>query len=157
MFTDVIAPQGSPRGRRWATRQGWLLACLAGCWHAAQAQSPVATACPRASEITQPQLLGAWQAEVDGSPPATLQLHRNAAHPASLSGSVQRGQGQTQVVGDIEDGEFTLEESRDGTRVSATWVGELVDSSCGREIRGTWQAGADTPELRFVLRKLGQP
>ena len=33
-----------------------------------------------------------------------------------------------------------MEESIDGTHISATWLGDVVEGSCGREIRGTWQA-----------------
>ena len=39
------------------------------------------------------------------------------------------------LVGDVDDGQLTLEESLDGKRISATWVGEVVEGSCAREIR----------------------
>ena len=54
----------------------------------------------------------------------------------------------------MDDGEFTMEESSDGKRISATWIGDVVEGSCGKEIRGTWKTdGAGWP-LDFVLRKL---
>lgn len=65
-----------------------------------------------------------------------------------------RGPGRPALVaGDVDDGEFTLEESTNGTSISATWTGDVVDGSCGREIRGSWQAAGGGPALTFVLRR----
>jgi len=47
-----------------------------------------------------------------------------------------------QVVGDVDDGQLTLEESEDGKRISATWLGEVTEGRCGKEIRGTWSPEA---------------
>jgi hypothetical protein len=112
-------------------------------------------ACPRATEVTALHLYGAWQARWEGvDAPGTLMLGRNPDHPDSLRGSIRRGQVQTLVAGDVDQGEFTLEESADGRTISATWTGVVVADGCGKEIRGVWTAAADKKERSFVLRKL---
>ena len=40
------------------------------------------------------------------------------------------------VVADLDNGEFTLEESHDGQRIAATWLGEVVAGRCGRVLQG---------------------
>ena len=111
-------------------------------------------ACPHASEVKQADLLGMWRAEFDGAGHVgTLLLEKHALYSESLSGSINRNGDRRPLAGDIEDGEFTLEESADGARISATWIGEVVEGSCGREIRGTWSAEGSKDERTFVLRK----
>jgi hypothetical protein len=117
---------------------------------AAQGGSP----CPHASEVTRTHLLGLWRAEFDGSGHAgTLLFEPHPLYAQSFSGTINRGGQRGQLAGDVEDGEFTLEESADGVRIAATWLGEVVEGSCGREIRGTWKAEADASGRAFVLRK----
>lgn len=68
------------------------------------------------------------------------------------------------LAGDVDEGEFTLEESDNGQTISATWSGTVIDNSCGKEIRGTWIKSLSTTATnaalgqasnhRFVLRKL---
>ena len=71
-----------------------------------------------------------------------------------MRGTVQRGGTTAQVSGDVDDGDLTLEESINGTNISATWTGRVVDGSCGKEIRGTWtQSTSPTHPSPFVLRK----
>ena len=98
-------------------------------------------------------LQGHWRAELQATA-ATLQLrpHPELAH--SVRGTVQRGGTKAQVSGDVDDGDLTLEESINGTNISATWTGRVVEGSCGKEIRGTWN-NAHTPNTLqpFVLRK----
>lgn len=98
-----------------------------------------AIACPAAADLTARDLLGLWRAEVDGRHAGTLLLEPNPNWPGSLSGTLNRDGTRSQLAGDIEDGELTLEESADGTRISAAWIGEAVEGRCGREFRGTWQ------------------
>lgn len=113
------------------------------------------TDCPRSSEVAQSHLLGLWRAEFEGlSQGATLPLERHPNYTQSVSGAVNRDGARGRVAGDVEDGEFTLEESSDGVRISATWTGDVVDGSCGREIRGTWQAAAGAAARPFILRKM---
>ena len=71
-------------------------------------------------------------------------------------GTVVRGGTTAQVSGDVDGGDLTLEESINGTNISATWTGQVVDGSCGKEIRGTWNNAhptPTTPSAPFVLRK----
>jgi hypothetical protein len=111
-------------------------------------------ACPHASEVKQADMLGLWRAEFEGAGHAgTLLLEKHALYAESLSGSINRNGDRRPLAGDVEDGEFTLEESADGLRISATWIGEVVEGSCGKEIRGTWSAEGDKETRAFVLRK----
>ena len=110
--------------------------------------------CPHASEVSQTQMLGLWRAELEGAGHVgTLLLEKHALYAESLSGWINRNGDRRQVAGDVEDGEFTLEESADGKRISAAWVGELVEGSCGREVRGTWTIDGEKSGKGFVLRK----
>ena len=111
--------------------------------------------------MQQRHLLGQWQAELGGQSVA-LRLRPHPELRDSVRGTLQRSGRTVQVVGDVDDGQLTLEESEDGKRISATWVGEVVEGSCAREIRGQWQAEAHTQEppaasppapVPFVLRK----
>ena len=110
-------------------------------------------ACPAAVDMSHLHLQGHWRAELQASA-VTLQLgpHPELAH--SVRGTVQRGGTTAQVSGDVDDGDLTLEESINGTNISATWTGRVVDGSCGKEIRGSWtqSTSPDTPQP-FVLRK----
>ena len=122
--------------------------------------SHTSSACPRSADMTHQHLQGLWNAQLDGGA-ATGALLRLGPHPelgASVRGTVQRANATAQVTGDVHEGELTLEESTDGQRISATWLGTVVEGSCAREIRGTWSpASTDTtatpPTTPFVLRK----
>ena len=116
--------------------------------------SSAAHACPAAAELEPPQLLGLWRAEFDGQARgATLLLEPHREYRQSLSGEINRDGTRARVAADLEDGEFTMEESDDGRRISATWTGTVVDGSCGREIRGQWEATGGL-QRGFTLRKL---
>jgi hypothetical protein len=125
-----------------------LLAALAG---SAMAQAP---ACPHASEVRQAHLLGLWLAELEGVHAGTLLLEKHPEYTESVRGTINRNGDRRLVAGDVDDGEFTLEESADGHRIAATWLGEVIEGSCGKEIRGTWGVeGGATAARSFVLRK----
>lgn len=124
--------------------------------------------CPSAAEVTPLHLYGLWRAEwpADAGRPAvraTLLFGKHAEFAQSLSGGIRRegtelaAQTQeAQVAGDVEDGEFDLEESANGRDITAVWTGRVVESSCGKEISGTWTDISTTPKPRarpFVLRK----
>jgi hypothetical protein len=112
--------------------------------------------CPHPAEVQQRHLLGLWHAEFeDHGPGATLLLEPHPEMDESVRGMVDRNGELAQVAGDVDDGAFTLEESANGTNISASWLGDVVDGSCGREIRGTWHAENDEAHERaFVLKKL---
>lgn len=115
---------------------------------------PVLAACPEASEVKRDDLLGLWRAQFeDGAPGATLLLEKHPESGASVRGAINRDGQRALLAGDVVDGEFTLEESVNGTNISAVWLGDLVEGSCGREIRGAWKAEGDARQVQFVLKK----
>jgi opacity protein-like surface antigen len=123
-------------------------AALLSC--AAAAQAP----CPVSEDLTPRQLLGTWKAEVQGPwNSATLLLTPHPDYPESLRGTLLVAGARAEVAGDFEDGDFTLEESSDGVHIAATWLGALVDGSCGREIRGDWKRDGEADGHAFVLRR----
>jgi hypothetical protein len=131
-------------------KRALLALCLALGAAAASAQAP----CPPADEVTPRQLLGTWQAQMQGEwDTATVTLERHPDYAESFRGTVDRAGHQSHVVGDLDDEGFTLEESADGTHIAATWLGEVVEGSCGREIRGTWTRDGQTAGRAFVLRR----
>ncbi len=110
--------------------------------------------CPAASAVVPKQLLGLWRAEFEGQPQgATLLLEPHPRYALSLAGEINRGGERARIAADLEAGEFTLEESSDGVRITASWAGDVVEGSCGREIRGTREAPGGAA-ARFTLRKL---
>lgn len=119
----------------------------------AQDPAPAPADCPHASEVGQAGMLGLWHAEFADRSGATLLLEKHPSYAQSLSGAVNRNGDRRPVAGDIEDGDFTLEESADGVHIAATWLGELVEGACGREIRGTWKAEGAPAGQPFVLKK----
>jgi hypothetical protein len=84
---------------------------------------------------------------------ATLRFERHPELAESVRGRVERDGASIQLAGDVDEGDFTLEESQDGQRISATWIGRVVNGSCGKEIRGTWTNAADSSTRTFVLRR----
>ena len=116
-------------------------------------------ACPEAWEVASVHLYGTWQARWDGlSEPATLTLGRSPDYPDGLRGTLRRPAGQPPpealVAGDVDNGQFTLEESTDGRAITATWAGTFPQGACGKEIHGQWTDAATRTERAFMLRKL---
>lgn len=100
------------------------------------------------------QLRGEWIASVAGQADAARLLL--APHPewkGMVKGEVVRGSERHAMVGDVNDGTVTLEESADGTHISATWVGAVTEGRCAHEIHGQYQEGDDAPQQPFVLHK----
>lgn len=134
----------------------WLAGLLlAGAAHAQTAAADAAPACPAPHEMRALNLYGAWRAQWPGSdaPPATLQLQRHPELSDSVRGRVERDGITALLSGDVDDGDLTLEESRDGKRISATWIGRVVAQSCGKEIRGRWTDADSDAKRDFVLRR----
>ena len=105
--------------------------------------------------MDQPELVGRWQADMPGqSGPIVLELGPHPEWDGTVKGRILRPGGSSVVVGDVNKGALTLEESRDGKKVTGNWFGDVVEGSCAREIRGEWTDEADRP-FRFTLRKLG--
>lgn len=130
------------------------LALLLGASAQAQGANPT-PACPAPHELRALHLYGTWRAQWQGddAPGAALQLERHPELGDSVRGRVERDGITALLAGDVDDGDLTLEESRDGKRISATWIGRVEPDSCGKLIRGTW-TDADTGARRdFVLRR----
>lgn len=116
-------------------------------------------ACPDLARWQARQLYGRWRVELPALGQAgTLVLRQHPEFAASLRGEFDIAGVHSIASGDVEEGDFNLDESRDGKSLSAFWTGRLDVASCGREIRGTLQRldrpgqkGLDTP---FVLRRM---
>lgn len=118
------------RYRLWATTSLVALAALSGC-------TSLPRNCPAPAEVQPEQLHGVWTVQLDGTGPNwSLQLGPHPEHRGSLRGELTQGMLRYPVVGDLENGEFTLEESHDGQRIAATWLGEVVAKSCGQALQG---------------------
>ena len=115
--------------------------------------------CPAPAATTVQQLYGDWRAEIDGQPGvARVQLQKEPTQDDSLVGSITRAGSQAKpalLAGDVQAGDFQLEESDDGVRISATWSGRVVDSSCGKEIKGLWTNALTDKTQPFTLRRTG--
>lgn len=152
-------------GRRTARWAAALAACIATAACAPAQNRPAAASaaaasprpsnpgCPDAEDTTHRQLIGAWSAELEGGGTARVVLRPHPELAQSVRGTVERDGTTAQAAGDVDDGDLTLEESLNGKNISATWIGRVVDGSCGKEIRGTWTNAQDNRPLPFVLRK----
>ncbi|WP_024537105.1 hypothetical protein [Comamonas badia] len=115
-------------------------------------------ACPDLARWQARELYGLWRVELSQlGERGTLVLRQHPEFAASLRGEFNIAGVHSIASGDVEEGEFNLDESRDGKRLSAFWTGRLDAASCGREIRGSvqrlpvpGQRAVDTP---FVLRR----
>jgi hypothetical protein len=118
------------RPRLWATTSLAALLALSGC-------TSLPSACLAPKDVKPEQLHGVWAVQLDESGPQwTLQLGPHPEHQGSLRGVLTQGTLRYPVVADLDAGEFTLEESHDGQRIAATWLGEVVSGSCGRVLKG---------------------
>ena len=133
----------------------WLIGLLALVLSACQGL-PTRIDCPRAQDMSPQMLYGSWTVQVAGEPLLTLTLGPHPEHMGSLRGELNTTTGPNQkpraVVADLDDGEFTLEETHDGQRIAATWLGRLPQAGCGRQIQGQRTlAGEDSRP--FVLNR----
>ena len=106
------------------------------------------------------QLYGTWELELTAlNQRGQLTLRQHPEFSESLRGEFRYGDQRSIASGDIEAGEFNLDESLDGKSLYAFWTGQLTPSACGAEIRGTWQTlaqpGKPAQESPFVLRRGG--
>ena len=142
-----------------------LSACAAG-QNAIETRAPAATStattgadCPDVTRLHAAQLHGSWEVElVQAGQRGQLTLRQHPEFSASLRGEFRYGGHRSIASGDVEVGEFNLDESRDGKTLFAFWSGQLVPAACGAEIRGKWQplAREGQPVLAesdFILRR----
>lgn len=168
------SPAGPAGGGRQPARAVRVLAALALVVATTGARPALAqdATCPAPEQLQPAHLYGLWQIQLwpEGLPePASpnvptstgvLLFERHPEYPGSVRGELRRTQaGQdlsAQVSGDVTDGVFNLDESEDGKRISAVWMGEPQD--CGRAIRGSRRPAEGRPApgatLQFLLRKL---
>lgn len=141
----------------------------------AGAQTPAA-ACTPAKAVKAPQLYGLWSVRFINPPrglpaDATLLLEQHREFSESLAGMVSRDLGaaagtpaiaghaaKALLAGDLDDGILVLDESSDNTSITGTWNGEVVEGSCGKEVKGVWKdtsrsAPPDAPDVAFTLTK----
>jgi hypothetical protein len=143
----------------WRSAILFLLGLLQCCGASAQAASPNVPPCPAATELAARHLYGLWQAvfidPVTGQATdrATLLLERHPEWTGSVRGAIRRGDASALLSGDVDEGQFTLDESEDGIRISASWSGTVVPDSCGKEIRGNWSHVLPPQTRAFVLQK----
>lgn len=137
--------------------------------------SAPAKACLTAQQIKTADLYGQWTVEFTNPPrglpaKATLQLQRHAEYSESLAGTLQRDfsgvpggkvpghSPRAQVAGDLEGDLFMLDESSNGTNLTAGWDGKIVEGSCGEVIQGVWKdlssdAAPDATDVPFTMRQ----
>ena len=118
---------------RWLGALIYLIALLA---LSACKLLPTRSACPTAQDLTPEMLYGQWTVQITGDRPWALTLGPHPEHAGSLRGELTQGQQRHAVVADLDDGDFTLEETHDGQRIAATWQGSLPAAGCGRQIQG---------------------
>lgn len=110
----------------------WLTLTACACAH-----SPTPPSCPSGADLRPDMFFGEWQVQLAGATvPISLRLGPHPEHAGSLKGELMQGQHRYAVVADWDEGEFTLEESRDGVRIAATWLGTPTQGHCGRLIQG---------------------
>ena len=115
------------------------------------------TSCPAPSELKIANLYGTWVLEISSADGTQIllrgrvELEKNPEYAGSVSGWIYLQDRKIFVAGDLSKGEVSLEESDDGTRISAVWDGTVAEGSCATAITGTRRAG----ELvtNFVLRR----
>lgn len=113
--------------------------------------------CHLPSEITPEMLVGEWIAQVIGQPSLwTVTLVPHPEHAGSLRGVVRQGGQRFQIVADLEDGEFTMEETYDGLRIAATWLGTPQIGTCGNTIQGQ-RTPSDHASQPFTLTRQTPP
>jgi hypothetical protein len=124
------------------------------------AQNSTTTTCLPANVLKAPHLYGTWNVDMPISVDAgaatknvagTVVFEKNAEHPDSISGWLTWNGSTVFVAGDIDEGNFSLEESDDGKRISAVWDGTIAPGSCGKAITGSRRSGDVL--VPFTLRK----
>ena len=137
------------------------------------ASTPTKT-CPTAQQVKAEDLHGQWTVTFTNPPrglpvKATLELQRHAEYSESLSGTLLRDLSaaagskvlghspRAQVAGDLESGLLMLDESSNGTNLTASWDGKVVEGSCGEVIEGVWKdlssdAAPDATDVPFRMR-----
>lgn len=114
--------------------------------------APTQPDCPPGQSLGADQLHGKWRLQMTETSPAwSLSLGPHPEHIGSLRGELSQGSKRHPVVADLDGREFTMEESHDGQRIAATWLGLAVPGHCGRLIEGE-RIDKDQARQGFVMR-----
>ena len=142
---------------KWRLKLAFILIAFTACSLCAQALNDTSkSSCIAPTSLTHQQVYGDWRVTwQDGGATEVVHFGLNPEFPDSLSGEVKRGSIRVQLAGDLEDNQLNLEESPDGTSISATWVGAVVAGSCGKAIEGVWTRDESviTKDTRARVRK----
>ncbi len=149
-----------------------IAACARINWAATQnvEKNQPKAVCPAATTVKAPQLYGIWQVTFTNPPAglpktAVMMLEKHEEFADSLAGIVSRDgvtagghSAKAALAGDVEDGFVILDESSNNISISGTWNGQLVEASCGREVKGVWKdtsasAPPDAPDVPFSMVK----
>lgn len=145
-------------------RKNWLagavvLAVLAACAAPSVTEGNLQAAAECVT-VRAPDLYGEWRLLWADAPAEVgqLRLSRHPEFSASLRGHFSYGGHRSIASGDVEQGRFMLDESRDGKTLFAFWAGVLVaGGGCSQEIRGRWEQlvpeGQPAVTRDFVLRR----
>lgn len=100
-------------------------------------------------------LNGEWTLEMAGINNIwTLELAPHPEHIGSWRGELVQGiQQRFAVVADLDDGELTMEESHDGLRIAATWLGTEAAGHCTERYTGERRSELGTTRS-FVMRRM---
>jgi hypothetical protein len=138
----------------------FIAACALFHWATAQNNTQNASVtCSAPQTIISTDLYGVWNVELDSVDAATpsspqrglVRFEQNPEFEDSIAGWFELGNTTVYVAGDIDDGQFSLEESDDGKRISAVWEGSIAEGSCGKIITGSRRVGERVGS--FVLSK----
>lgn len=111
-------------------------------------------ACPAPADLGPAHLWGLWRVSFGDGTTATVLFEKHPERTESVRGAINRDSVQSLLAGDVDDGVLALDESDNGLQITATWSGNVADTSCGKEFTGIWRRSNDNTERSFVLRKL---
>ncbi len=115
-------------------------------------------ACPQPDELGPVHLYGLWRVSFSGGglpdSTASVLFEKHPERTESVRGAINRDSVQSLLAGDVDDGVLGLDESDDGLQISASWSGNVVPASCGKEFTGIWRSEKNDTERSFVLRRL---
>lgn len=109
--------------------------------------------------LTSARVLGEWMVEWSGGTgpgSGRLTLKANPEHVDSLIGRLDLGAARHWIAGDVDEGLLTLEESPDGTRISANWSLRPTPAPCGPGLSGQWIGAADEGTRSVRLYRPGR-
>ena len=112
--------------------------------------------CPDVNTLKAADVHGEWRLALPQvNYVGQMRLSQHPEFSESLRGNLAYGAVQSIASGDVNGGNFDLDESSDGKRMTGTWSGKLTPGACGNEIRGTWTELDRDLRSTFVLTRVG--